>query len=187
MSTPAQFYTSMKALPLEIEKATGRGVAKAALELTAAARRNIAVASGGDSRLSGVGPRGARVGARYKVTERGFGGDYSALVTADGPVQLIERDTDPHDEFSRSVSRAKGRSRLARSEAAARFYNALFGGDSAFAGTSPMSTPYGPRYRVNHPGTKGKHPFKRAVAEVAPHAPRIFQEQVHDALHRVFR
>jgi len=181
--TPQQFTRQMRSMPSEIEKANQRGVAKAAQHLTTVARRNIAVASGGDSRLSHIGKRGARVGARYRVRNQGT--TSTALVSAEGPLQIIERDTKSHGELPKGVGRAKGRSKAARHEAKQALYDALFG-TGGFSGVKPLSTPYGPRYRVQHPGTKGKHPFGRAVDSVLPHTPPIFQREIRESLRKVF-
>jgi len=48
-------------------------------------------ATGGDSRLSGVGKKGARVGVGYTII--GTGVDARSRVYATGPFQLVERDT----------------------------------------------------------------------------------------------
>lgn len=66
---------------------------KAALHITNSVRDQVRADSGGDMRLSGVGLRGARVGARYDV--KGIGNP-TALVRATGPMQLLERDTSAH-------------------------------------------------------------------------------------------
>lgn len=145
----------------EIEGLSKTGVTQVALDLTRRARRNIAAASGGDSRLSGVGKKGAKVGARYKV--KGTGANVSSLVFATGPLHLIERDTDPHDEFPR-------RERFGRS-----------------TGPKALVTPYGVRASVLHPGTKGQHPFERAVDATAPDALRIFQRGLEQALRKAFK
>lgn len=147
----------------EVANAGKSGVEQVSLELTKRARRNIASASGGDSRLSGVGARGAKVGARYKI--RGTTDNPSALVTADGPLHLIERDTKPHAEMSRRANPASRRR----------------------SGPKALVTPYGPRASVQHPGTRGQHPFERAVDATAPDALRIFQRELGRALSRAFK
>lgn len=193
--TPAQFAQQMLAMPAAIEDATREGVSDAALELTTVARKNIAAATGGDSRLSGVKSRSglaAKVGARYKLNDNPT--NPSALISAEGPLQLVERDTKPHGEIAGDVGRLRAdsrgvvsRSRVARHAAKQELYDALFGSEGAhpFAGTTPLATPYGPRYRVQHPGTRGKHPFARAVESVAPYTGAIFAKSLHGALLKV--
>lgn len=190
--TPAQFALQMRALPATVEKSTRSAVEKSALQLTSHARLNIAAATGGDSRLSHVGKRGgAKVGARYKLNRSTS--NPSALIFAEGPLQIIERDTKAHGEIPRSVGRLQrrsdgvlDRSRSARHDAKQRLYSALFG-SGGFSGATPLSTPYGPRFKVAHPGTKGKHPFGRAVTAETPHIPTTFQRELQAGLARVFR
>lgn len=161
MSTPAQFTAKMRRATDEIVNAGKSGVEQVSLDLTRKARRNIAAESGGDSRLSGVGKSGAKVGAKYTV--RG-GENVTGLVTATGPLQLIERDTKPHVEIPKRASSSRRRS-----------------------GPTVLSTPYGPRRSVQHPGTKGSHPFERAVNATIPDALHIFQRELGEALRRAFR
>jgi hypothetical protein len=160
-------------------------VDKSALHVTNEIRGRIRSATGGSMRLSGVGKRGARVGARYTV--KNHEGSHSALVTAEGPLQLIERNTKAHGEMPKGVGKVTGRkTKESRHAAKQNLYSALFGG-GGFAGTKPLRTPYGPRYRVNHPGTKGKHPFEHAVNAAAPKVPVIFQREMRSEMGKAFR
>lgn len=69
------------------------GVRKAALHVTTEVRTEIRRAVGGDMRMSGVGRRGARVGASFDVR-----GDVNptALIKGTGAIMLIEKDTPAH-------------------------------------------------------------------------------------------
>lgn len=96
------------------------------------------------SRLRGVGRSGARVGVRYDV--RGVKNP-TAIVRATGPFHLIESDTKAHEIAPRSRRRGGGK-------------RAVF-------------TPYGPKARVQHPGTKGRHPFARGVEASLPAVRKI--------------
>lgn len=158
-----------------IPGASRAAVEKAALYVTQAARTSIAAGSGGDSRLSNVGRAGgARVGARYDVK----GTDNpTALVRATGPLHLLDNPTRPH-QITAKVR--KGRSRAARES----FYNAIFGGSGGFAGVSPLRTPYGPRFRVQHPGTRGKSTFRSAVDRARPFTSRIFAEEYRQQMRK---
>lgn len=158
--------------------ATAKATASAALEVTNTIRAEIRTDSGGDMVLSGMG---AKVGARYSV--RG-GSSPTALISATGPMQILESDTQSHSILSGGVGRAKGRSRAARRQAKQELYNALFGGQ--FSGARPLSTPYGPRYSVNHPGTKGKKTWSRGVEKAAPHVPKVYQDALAKHLRRYF-
>ena len=88
------FAKDMRQFPETLEKATADATGKAALQMTQVARRRISAAAGGDSRLSNMGRRGAKVGARYDMRK---GPNPSALVKATGPLHILERDTKPHD------------------------------------------------------------------------------------------
>jgi hypothetical protein len=156
-----------------IPQASRKSVEAAALFVTQAARASIAVGSGGDSALSNVG-RGARVGARYDVR-----GDKNptALVRATGPLHLLDNPTRAH-EIRAKVT--KGRSRASRSQ----FYNAIFGGSGGFASVRPMRTPYGPRYRVQHPGTRGKRTFFRAVDRTKAYVSKVYANEYAQQMRR---
>lgn len=155
-----------------------KGVEKAALVATTAARASIAAGSGGDSRMSNVGRSGgAKVGARYDVKGAQ---NPTALVRATGPLHLLDNPTAPHQITPRSLR--KGRSRASKGA----FYNALFGGGSGFGTAKPLSTPYGPRYRVQHPGTKGKRTFWRAIDNVKPLIPITFRTEMVREMRRYY-
>ena len=159
-----------------IPQANLAAVQKAALFVTQAARASITAGSGGDARLSGVGrvPGGARVGARFDVKGTT---NPTAVVRATGPLHLLDNPTRAHQITARV---GKGRSRASRSA----FYNAIFGGSGGFAGVRPMSTPYGPRFRVQHPGTAGKRTFWSAVDRAGPMVPRVFAEAYRESMRR---
>lgn len=108
-------------------------------------------------RLRGVGKKGARLGVRYDVKGQR---NPVALVRATGPWQFIENDTKAHQ-----IPKARGR--RARKRYAV--------------------TPYGVFARVNHPGTKGKHPWRLGVAAGTPRAEREVRSSVTGALARGLR
>lgn len=83
----ARFAEGMTSLSSAIEASGRVAVGRAALALTREVRGQIRIASGGDNRLSGVGKRGARVGAKYDVKGSR---NATALVQATGPLALIE-------------------------------------------------------------------------------------------------
>ena len=156
-----------------------QGVQKAALVATTAARASIAAGSGGDSALSNVGRQGgAKVGARFDVKGTQ---NPSALIRATGPLHLLDNPTKPHTIVPRGLK--KGRSRASRGD----FYNALFGGGSGFGSAKPLRTPYGPRYRVQHPGTRGKRTFWRGIDAARPLVPLTFRTEVSRQMVRHFK
>jgi hypothetical protein len=110
-----------QALPEELQKAELRGVRRSALVVTRGIRAEIRTASGGNNRLSGVGRRGARVGARYDVNT---GPNPSALISAKGPLHLLEHPTRPHNI---APKRKK----------ALRFANGVVRGSADHPGTQP--------------------------------------------------
>jgi hypothetical protein len=149
----------LAALPDELVKAQRRGVQRGALHVTRAIREEIRAATGGDMKLSGVGRKGARVGARYTV---GGTVEPSAVVRATGPLQLIERDTKPHSIVPRPRRGQKRRKAL-------RLANGKFAA------------------AVNHPGTRGKEPFGRGVVRTRGDTGRIFDAEVQAGIRRALR
>lgn len=140
-----------------LSEAERAGVRAAALTATRIIRGEIrSVVSSG--RLSGVGRRGARVGARFDVWKSAK--DPSALVRATGPLHLVENDTAPHKITPR---RRRGRRRALRLA------------DGGFARS------------VNHPGTKGRSPFARGAANAAAPAAAAFRQEISKMIGRVFR
>ena len=133
----AGLAVSVGRMPEAIREGQAAGVRKAALQMTRAIRGEIRVASGADSRLSGVGRRGVRVGARFDVRGKV---NPTALIRATGPLQLIERDTKAHD-----IGPRRKYARGSRKKKPA----IKFGGR------------YAPG--VRHPGTRGRAPFARGV------------------------
>lgn len=143
-------------LPKELQDAQRRGVQRGAMHVTRAVRDEVRAATGGDMRLSGVGKKGARVGAKY--TLRG-GVNPSAVVKATGPMQLLEHDTKPH----------KIAPRRRRGQAKAR---ALRLADGRFVAA------------VNHPGTRAKRPFEKGVVKTRGDTGPIFDREVQAAIRR---
>jgi hypothetical protein len=147
---------SVAALPDALQRGQKAGVNKSALHVTRAIRGNIRAVTG-DNRLSGVGRRGARVGARYNVKGTV---NPTALITAVGPLHLIERDTRPHDVAPRKRGGRK----------ALKFANGTFAASAHASG-----------------GSKGKRPFGRGVDATKNDTGRIFNEAVWAQVERVFR
>lgn len=108
-------------------------------------------------RLRGVGKRGARIGVRYDLK-----GDEAAVVKAVGPLHLLERDTKPH-----LIEPKKRRSKGGR--AAVRLADGEF------------------RTAVQHPGTKGQHPFEKGIDDARPKAVRAMANPITDAVKRGLR
>jgi len=144
--------TSIGATAAALQVAQKAGVTKAALYTTRTIRAEITRVTG-DNRLSGVGKRGARVGAEYKI--QGSVQNPTAYIQAKGPLHLIERDTSPH-----RIPRVRGRRAKKR-------YAVVDGHPYAYA---------------YHPGTTGQHPFEKGWRKAAPETPKIFQAEVRKAV-----
>jgi hypothetical protein len=157
--TVGQFAKEARGFSQTLEKVERESVRASALLVTTAVRRNIVAVSGGDFRLSGMGRRGARVGARFD--EKVTGGKASALVRATGPLQIVEGDTKPHSIGPKKRG-PRGRRRALRIPG------------------------IGFRNVVKHPGTRGKHPFERGVNESLPKVPAIVQRTVSQAMRKAF-
>jgi hypothetical protein len=108
-----------------------------------------------------VGKRGKRIGVRYNLVDNN-----SAKVFMFGPAHLIERDTKPHHIPRQTGTKARKRQ----------------------ADKQPLFIPgVGFRANANHPGTKGKHPFKRGVVASLPRAKEAAADQYFGAVRKVFR
>lgn len=108
----------------------------------------------GDGRLSGVGKRGAKVGVQMRRR-----GQSNWQVRATGPWQLVEGNTKAHSLNRRRARR--GRRQV---------YN----------------TPWGFRARIpgQHPGTRGRYPWKTALDITKREAPGIYRRQIAASMQR---
>jgi hypothetical protein len=154
-------------LPAALVQATPRAVRAGGGVLELQAQQNLRSAAGGDSFLSRVrSGKGARVSVRLRVA--GSGSRSRAEVLPTGPVSLIENDTRPHRQpFSYGTGRryATAGQQLANGTGVARRKRAVRAGVIAVPGRGVFA-------RVDHPGTRGKHPVGRAFTEAAPEAGR---------------
>ena len=90
-------------------------------------------------RLRNVGVRGARVGIRYTTKTVGYA-MAEGVLSATGPVHILDRPTMPHYIFA--------------------------GSRDGFS--TRMPTPYGFFAAVTHPGTKGKRTFDKGFMKAQP-------------------
>lgn len=174
-------------LPAALVQATPRAVLASSRVLDATVRANVAQATGGDMRLSRVrSGRGARVDTTVRLT--GSGSRAQARVVPTGPVMLVEKDTKRHREpFGYAgVTGRGGRRRYATAG------EQLAGGGTArrrrAVRARAMNIPgVGWRTHVEHPGTKGKEPVRRAFVHSGREAGRagvlVFQQTVRQHLH----
>lgn len=122
-----------------------------------------------DRQIASDVPRRRVAGTTVGVEVKALPGN-RAIIFAQGPLHLENNPTKPHTELPKSVGRSLGsrRDKASRHDAKQRLYSALFGGEGGFAGATPLRTPYGPRYRVTHPGTKGKRTWQHGVDLALP-------------------
>lgn len=160
-----------------LQAAQKRGVQRSALEVTNTIRTEIRQVAGADMRLSGAGRggKGAKVGARFDI--KGVVNP-TALVKANGPIQLIERDTQPHMIMARSrfVTRGGKRVRQGMKSAAGK----------RLRGKTALTIGGNLRRWAAHPGTKGREPFTKGVEKAAPKTPLIYQAEVDKELRRIW-
>ena len=154
----ADLAVSLGRLPDAVQRGELAGVRRAALHVTRTIREEIRLVAGADMRLSGVGIRGARVGAGYDVKGRV---NPTAIISARGPLHLGDRDTSAHE--------IRPRSRYRRGKKALRLPGGLI------------------RASAQHPGTRGRHPFARGVARTANAVVGIYEEQIWRQIRGAFR
>ena len=146
-----------EALPRELQAAQLRGINAAALHVTKGIRGEIRAVTG-DMRLSGVGRRGARVGARYDVKGTV---NPTAIIMATGPLHFVEHPTESHDIAPRR--RKKGKKGALRLR------------DGSYA------------RRVLHPGTQPSRPFERGYMKTRGDTARLLDAEVQKAIVRSLR
>lgn len=155
----AGFAQQMAAMPDELLTMRRLGVNRSALAVTTAIRASIAGGTGGDSRLSGVGRGGARVGARYDVKGAA---NPTALIRATGPLHLVEYPTRAHEIPRRGGRRRRGR------------------------GQRVVVVNGHPYARVHRGPTRGKGLWQRGVATGMPRGVDEFRQAQHRMMVRNF-
>lgn len=177
----AKALDRLNKLPSAVTQANKKAVERAAFAM----KRSVQKQPGYRDRLKNVGKSGARLNVRYDLKGLENKNAATAIVKAVGPFQLIERDTKAHSIMPRGVGRAQGRTKAARRQAKQDLYDALFGGRVG-SNVKPLRTPYGPRYRVDHPGTKGRHPFEKGVNAALPEVRKIMGNATTTSIRQTF-
>lgn len=158
-------------------------VTKAAMAAKVIHAIEIDRASGGDSVLSGVGLKGAKVGVRYDVSGGGF--DPEALLKATGPLHFVENDTSPH--LIRSRYMTGGRSRRSNLDLA----GASFKRRKVVGPTQQPVINLGPlighRRWARHPGTKGVHPWEKGRKRAEPAIRKIMRTSTFNIIKKAAR
>lgn len=83
---------------------------------------------------------------------------HTATISARGPLHLLERGTKPHEITPKKRGKKKA-----------------------------VVTPYGPRRRIVHPGTRGKHPWRKGVEKARPLVPKVFKAGFYEPIEKIFR
>ena len=162
MAQPSQQVVArMARLGVEFTRAGAVSVQRAALQAKNAQQSALRQASGGDLRMSGVGAKGARVGARYVVTKTG-----EAMVFATGPVHLLEHPSQPHEITPKRNRRKRGRG----------------------SGPKALAMSPHPVASVKHPGVRSpKRPWAKGFVVARPIAGRTIKQQYGAAFARSMR
>lgn len=169
--TPATFSDALNRFDPSLRKAQRKGIEAASLIIKRAVEANLP----DTKKLSGVGKKGVKIGVRYDVKE--YAGHDTSLVRAFGPVHLIESDTHPHQIPKKLGS---GSSRKPSKTTSARVKVVVIPGfASAGSGAGVFA-------RVQHPGTRGQHPWAKGMEEALPQIDGVFQAAVSDALVKTF-
>ena len=151
---------------------------KAALAGKAIHASEISRATGGDSKLSGVGAKGASVGVRF---DERAGFEPEAWLKATGPLHFVENDMSGHVIRSKHLTGAKRRG----------FVGPTLPGQFKVKNTfGPTQRPVlkipgvGYRRSARHPGTKGKHPWRVGKDRARPVETRIMRTSTFEIVKR---
>lgn len=168
MTSFAEFAVKSNRMAGEIGRLETNTVKTAALAVKTSVLGQIQAAGVRGGRMRGVGKRGARVGVSFTV----FG--HSALVRATGPLHLLERPTKAH--------------RIGRSTRSATSGLPLVDASGQDIKRRVVVIPgVGVRAWADHPGTKGKYPWKKGVAAARPIAAKANEVALKQAMSRAFR
>lgn len=160
-SSPEQLVGKLADFRNNLVVAQRDGVRAAALLVTTSVRTELRGAAP-SGRLSGVGRRGAKISVGFDAPKATV--NPQALVRMRGPAHLIENPTRPH--AIRPRRRSRGRQEAAR---------------------ALTVRGVGMRASVQHPGTRGKHPWARGVKAAEPMVLPTIEGHVHAALVKAMR
>lgn len=158
MQPSNRVFGQMSGLIREFNTAGLRAANAAALEAKRIHLTEIRRAAGGDLRLSKVGTRGAALNVRYRAATSEA--NPVAIVQAVGPLHLLENPIKPHTMRARPRRGKRG----------------------------VLSTPYGPRAQVQHPGVnRPKRPWAKGRVLAHPAIERTIRRQYGSAVARGMR
>lgn len=171
-NSPAELARKINGFTVDVKATTIEATRAAAAVAVKSIEASRAAAGAGSGRLRGVGKKGAAISV--KTTLLRSSSNPTATVRAVGPWQLLESDTKPHP--IPKLTRKGGRK-------GSPIFGPAFGGVNtkkfvAFGDTV--------RRQVFHPGTKGKHPWRKGVAAAKPLTPRVYEAELREAMRRHF-
>lgn len=157
-NSPAAFARRAATVGPRMNEHVREGVRDAALIVTTVVRAELSRAGVRNGRLRGVGRKGARIGVGFD--DKGLVNKKAAsqLVKMRGPAHLIENPTKPH----RIQPRRRG------------------GKKAIVVNGQPVAS-------VNHPGTRGKQPWRKGVNRSAPLAQRRVARAMTSSLAATFK
>lgn len=146
-----------------VERATEMGLKAGGQLVKITALAQLAAAGAGSGRMSGVGKNGAPIGVGYDIL-KASNGEAAVRVKVKGKgAHLLERDTKAH-----TINPKKRRGGAKGGKGAVRLADGSF------------------RRSVRHPGTRGKHPWEKALNQSLPQVPKTIQQQISSALAKAF-
>lgn len=160
------------------ERAGGRVIEKAVAP-------RIKAATGGDGKLSGMGPKARRITVVTRSTGAG------ALVKVNGPAQLIENDVDKHyvvSKYAKGAQRVGANGRKLRSTRRSRIASVAFGQGAAGGGRrAVLNLGNGQFRRWTVAYSKGRHPWRHGVRASRARAVQEMRKVEAAEIARVFR
>jgi len=159
----SQAGPDVKKISKQLESALGKGDNLRVVQKAAAKAKQIHMAELGKAtstfRLKNVGKNGARLGVMYRSRRKGYA-MAEGLVTATGKAfPIIENDTRKH-----SIGEGRFSVKGGFSQPSGQVLT-VFGKYAGFYS------------RVNHPGTKGKKPWKKGYTRARPHIKKVMRRE----------
>lgn len=166
---------AMRQIQRNLDGDQRRTIEKASRRAKLVHEGSIAAVVGSDMKLSGVNqrkgrPGGVRVGVRYSV-KVSANRKVTSLMRATGPLQLVERDTDPRVIQSAYATAPRGSKKSLRSLQATLNSLARAGGSQPLFAPNRLTTSdprqvlnipgIGYRRSARHPGTSGQEPWAK--------------------------
>jgi hypothetical protein len=157
---------------------SGRAQADIMKRLALAAKKDALTAAAADvgADLAMSNWKKARLGARFDLD-----GENRATVkpTPSGPWKVVDEGAAAHDVTpKRALVKGKGSRKINAQIKSARF--------GAASGSHPLRTPFGPRWSVHIPHTRGHGTWGKASVKISRETPKRYNDEVVKALGRVF-